>query len=46
MLFGSGFLVAPQRIDVYDCEGTIELVRDLDADRTPLVVHEFVLKEQ
>ena len=45
-LFCPGFLVAPQSINVDDCKGTILLFRDLDADRLPPVVHEFVRREQ
>ena len=46
MLLFPCVLVAPQSIDVHDRKGAILIFGDLDADCSPLVVHEFVLREQ
>jgi hypothetical protein len=46
MLLFPCVLVAPQSIDVHDCKGAILLIGDLDADRSPSVVHQFVLRKQ
>ena len=46
MLLFPGLLVAPQGINVDDGKGAILLFGDLDTDRSPLVVHEFVLRKQ